>query len=211
MTRQKPGYPGARCLGRGARTATFLLGLLGACKASVKGDVHTGVDESPPAPPPSDPAPLAPPLPATSASSAPPETSFIGVTHALTLSPKASAAERCSCLAVAVGAPSDPAFVWQGKAPTVGPEAVVFAVAPAPCKPGQSEGKPHRGPSIQGIDREGDNVVVSLEEPRSGVPVARGAIVLRPPPGGGFLVRASPKLTYGKSLSGKDGDACLIR
>jgi len=134
--------------------------------------------------------------PLTASAAAAQETSFIGVTHVLSLSADAAAKPVCSCLAAAIGPTSDAAFVWQGQLPIVGPEAIVLAIDAAPC-PAKKSTAP--GPSIRGIESEGDNLVVHLEQPRPGAPWARGAVAQRPR--GAVIFRGTATASYVKPLT----------
>lgn len=184
------------------RSPSLLLVLLclTSCKASVSANINagekSGVADS--TPPPSQDA---------SVHRDSHKTSFIGVTHALELSEEASAKAACQCMAAAVGSPKDAAFQWRGTPPMVGEDAMVVAVSPekTPCAQGT-----FRGPSIQGIEADGSNVVVYLEEPRPGIPVAHGAVFQRPP-GDGFLVfRPGRRAPYGQPLPGSGTSVCRI-
>jgi hypothetical protein len=199
----------ARCEGNKVRPALFLLvtalGLLAVagCKASLSVNADTNqkkgaVDDRPPPPPSSD---LAAPQV---------KTSFIGVSHALTLSPEAAAKASCRCMAAVVGAPTDPSFIWRGTPPAVGEDALVLGIS--------NEGTPcdlatqGRGPSIQGIEQEGNNVIVTIEESRDGVPQARGAVFARPT-GDSFLVFRSSRrsLPYDDALPNSGAQVCRVR
>jgi hypothetical protein len=175
--------------------------LLAGCKASVSANVNAGgpSEKSDPVPPPSQEA---------TAHHESIRTAFIGVTHALELSEEASAKATCQCMAAAVGGPKDSAFQWRGTPPTVGEDAMVLAIGSEKSSCG-GQGT-FRGPSIQGIEVDGSHVIVHLEEPRPGVPVARGA-VFRRPPGEGFLVfRPVRRLPYGQPLPGSGSSVCRL-
>jgi hypothetical protein len=182
------------------------LGLLavGGCKASVSVNAENNgkketVDDRPPPPPSSD---LAAPVV---------KTAFIGVSHALSLTPEAAATPACRCMAAVVGAPNSAAFVWRGTPPTVGEDALVLGIS--------NEGTPcdlaaqGRGPSIQGIEQEGNNVIVTIEESRNGVPAARGAVFPRPMQGDSFLIFRSSRrqLPYDDALPGSGSRMCRVR
>ena len=197
-----------RCEGWGVRPVLLILvpalGLLAVagCKASlsVNADANSkkDVDDRPPPPPSAD---LATPVV---------KTSFIGVSHALSLSPEAAATPSCRCMAAVVGAPTDAAFVWRGTPPNVGEDALVLGIS--------NEGTPcdlaaqGRGPSIQGIEQEGNNVIVTIEEARDGVPQARGAVFARPL-GDSFLIFRSSRrrLPYDDALPNSGSQVCRVR
>lgn len=180
-----------------------MLLLLVSCKASVSANINAGgsSETADPVPPPSQEVSNRRDHEST-------RTSFIGVTHALELSEAASTQAVCQCMAAAVGAPQDSAFQWRGPPPTVGDDALVLAIGNE--KSSCNHQGSFRGPSIQGIESDGSNVIVLLEEPRPGVPVARGAVFQRPP-GEGFLVfRPDRRLPYGQPLPGSGASVCRI-
>ena len=142
------------------------------------------------------------------ASAAPPkQTSFIGVTHSLTLSPEAAKTPACSCIAAKVGDPANAAFVWKGPAPTVGEDALVLALTSngVACDR-EARG---RGASIQGVQRSGADVIVSLEEAGGGRPLAEGAIIPKPLRNGELLLRPAFRgVPYARSNA--DGTLCRL-
>jgi hypothetical protein len=187
------------------RSSYLALALLGlsACEASVKVNADTASNK---APPPQDQAPEPPPSVDNSPAKA--STAFIGVTHAVSLSPDAAKIPTCRCMAVGIGVPSNPAFTWQGAAPSVGDDALVIAISGdgTPC---DWNGK-NRGPSIQGVDAEGADVIVSIEEGRTGIPLAHGAII--PKPSGDIIFHASRGLPYDDALANSGtGGVCRVR
>ncbi|MCU0657168.1 MAG: hypothetical protein MUF64_18485 [Polyangiaceae bacterium] len=179
--------------------ALVLLSLAG-CKASFSANVNANEnrkigDEPPPS------------QDITALQSAP-RTAFIGVTHALSLSEEASAKATCQCMAAAVGGPRDSSFQWRGTPPQVGEDAMVVAINndKTPC-----DGKGSlRGPSIQGVEQEGGNVIVYLEEPRPGIPVAHGAVFQRPIGEGYLIFRPGRRLPYGQPLPGSGSAVCRL-
>lgn len=111
-------------------------------------------------------------------------------------------------MAALVGEPQNQAFQWRGTPPTVGDDALVLAIGneKTPCDASGT----FRGPSIRGIETEGNTVTVYLEEPRPGIPVARGAIFQRPLGDGVLVFRARRNLPYGQPLSGSGTSLCQI-
>lgn len=173
----------------------FLVG----CRASVSANLNTNERQS---------ADTTPPPSSELTASQNAKTAFIGVTQALALADGAAAQATCRCMAAAVGLPGGGAFQWRGTPPVVGEDAMVVAIGneKTPC---ENQGN-FRGPSIQGVEVDGSNVIVTLEEPRPGIPVARGAVFQRPP-GDGFLIfHASRRLPYGQPLPGSATQVCRL-
>jgi len=175
------------------------------CKASVKADVNTSANvESEAEEDPFESAAMAEPAP-------PPvvkHTEFFGVARRLTLAP-AKRAPTCQCVAVMVGTGDEPAFQWHGEKPDVGLDAMVIAIS--------SEGieceHRGRGPSIAAIDRQGNDVVVVLEEFQNTRPMAMGAIIPNPGPDGTVYVRARGRTPYGRPIGegyGKRRNLCKV-
>ena len=136
----------------------------------------------------------------------PEEEALLGARHDLHLAGRRGAV--CRCLAVAVGAPGDPRFQWDG-----GPRAidtasqVVIALTSrgVPC-PEASENDP--GASYWGYQVSGSDVIVIVEQARRGRPLTEGAIIPRPGPRGRVLVRpAAASVPYGAALGG--GGLCV--
>jgi hypothetical protein len=173
--------------------------LFAACQASVEVNAKkakTPADE--PEPPPS--------VEAAEATSR--TTAHIGVLHNLKLSAQAAQTATCRCMAAAVGSGGDSAFEWRGNPPTVGDDALVLAIS--------GEGTPcdrpvgGKGPSIQGVEEEGGNVIVTIEEARGTIPLAQGA-VFRRPAGESWLVFRAGRLPYDDVLPGSSDSVCRIR
>lgn len=129
------------------------------------------------------------------------EYALLGARHDLLLSPD-KRTPVCSCLAVALGGPGDPAFKWSGPAPTIDAEnQLIIAVS--------SEGiacagaKPDNiGASYWGYRVSGDDVIVTIENARGGRPLTGGAIIPKPVGNGQVLVRAASRaVPYGRSLT----------
>ena len=119
---------------------------------------------------------------------------WLGVRHDLILNPDQKQTASCSCLAVKTGAANDPAFVWRGGRPDINPANLVVAISAfgVDC-PGGPANPADRRPSIRAIDRAGKDVVVEIEELPAGRPVATGAVMKPPEPGGHIYVRARGK------------------
>lgn len=183
----------------GIRTLSLVAPLLiGACHASAQVNTTTKTAADEPEPAPSFDA----------GDSQRARTAHIGVVHTLSLTQQAAQTATCRCMAAAIGAPGDSAFQWRGAAPTVGDDAFVLAVSNdgTPCD------KPvgGRGPSIQGVEETGGNVVVTIEEARNGIPLASGAIIRRPA-GDGWLVFRAGRLPYDDAVAGSGDSVCRIK
>ncbi|MGK4001753.1 hypothetical protein WMF31_03945 [Sorangium sp. So ce1036] len=133
-----------------------------------------------------------------------PATSWVGVRHDLALASAASPKERCSCLAVEVGDALDPRFQWAAGAPEVGADTLAIALSArgVPC-PGGAADEERRRPSISAVDQEGNDLVIEVEELPPGRPLASGAIVPRPAPGGAIYVKGrDAKVPYARAAGG---------
>jgi hypothetical protein len=111
---------------------------------------------------------------------APDALTWFGVRHDLSMAAAAPRTPACGCLAVEVGMPGKQAFQWDGEVPLIGPDAVVVAVSArgVDCPAEADEGK--RRASISGVERDGDDVIVEIEDLPEGRPLALGAIVPKP-------------------------------
>ncbi|WP_437722851.1 hypothetical protein [Sorangium sp. So ce861] len=130
--------------------------------------------------------------------------SWVGVRHDLALARAASRVERCSCLAVEVGAARDPKFQWAAGAPETGADtlAVALSARGVPC-PGGPADEELRRPSISAVDQEGNDVIIEVEELPPGRPLATGAVIPRPASGGAIYVKGrSAKVPYARAAGG---------
>lgn len=113
---------------------------------------------------------------------------WFGVRHDLSMSASAPRTPACGCLAVEVGMPGKQAFQWDGEVPQIGADAIVVAVSArgvdCPAEPDESK----RRASISAVDRDGEDVLVEIEDLPEGRPLALGAIVPRPGPGGSLYI-----------------------
>jgi hypothetical protein len=181
--------------------AACLLGF--GCKASVNADARAGLSGDG-----AGEAPTSEPLAAGDAeedapemlSGAPP--ALLGARHDLRLAANQTT-PRCSCLAVAAGAPSDPAFQWRAGAPTVdsGTQLVVALGSEGidcPAAPADSLGASYWGHRQRGADVE-----VVVETARAGRPLTHGAIIPKPTGSGQVLiVPLDGSVPYGRGLDG---------
>lgn len=158
------------------------------CKASVQADVNvSGKADSEDDSESFDSAMEAPPPPPVL------HTEYFGVARRLTLRP-AQRTASCKCVAAVVGPGHHQEFEWHGDKPNVGPDALVVAISADGIECEQKG----RGPSIAAIDRQGRDVVVVLEEFKDTRPIALGAIIPNPGPGGSVYLRARGKAPYGR-------------
>jgi hypothetical protein len=134
-----------------------------------------------------------------------------GVRHDLSLAPSAQRQARCSCLAVESGTASEGKFRWQNGAPTLSPNDTVVAISARGVEcPGGPSDESARRVSISAVDRDGNDVVVEVEELPEGRPLASGAIVPQPGPGGALFVRSkNGRLPYARPSAGQR--ACKVR
>jgi hypothetical protein len=122
--------------------------------------------------------------PAATASS---QLSFLGVARDLSLSANAPRTEACRCLAVAYGTVSDPKWSWQAGAPHVDNHTIAIAISTdgVPC----SAAAPVRRASIAGIERDGTDIIVTVENVGEGRPIMHGALAPSPGPNAAIVVR----------------------
>jgi hypothetical protein len=116
---------------------------------------------------------------------------LVGVRHDLMLS-NAPHEARCSCLAVEVGAANEGSkFFWTGAPPDTGADALAVAIGArgVPCPGGDPDDR-RRRPSISAIDRDGDDILIEVEDLPDGRPLASGAVIPKPGPKGSIYVRA---------------------
>lgn len=129
---------------------------------------------------------------------------WFGVRHDLTMATSAPRSAVCSCLAAEVGMPGKQAFVWDGSVPTIGSDALVVAVSARGVACAAVPDETKRRASISAVDRDGADVIVEIEELPEGRPLALGAIIPKPDPGGSVYVRGrSPKIPYAQAMQGQ--------
>jgi hypothetical protein len=158
---------------------------------------------------------LAAARPAASASAraeGPRPAAWIGVSHDLSLADAKARTPVCQCLAAAAGSPSDPAFAWRSGMPAVDEDTIAVAISGdgVPCSATVGKGKAAHAPlpSIAGMERVGDDLVVDVEEAVDGRPTVRGLLAKRPGPTGSVIVRAR-SLPFGRPEGGGKG-TCRI-
>lgn len=116
--------------------------------------------------------------------SAPDALTWFGVRHDLTMSLSAPRQAACGCLAVELGMPGKQAFVWDGAVPEIGADGIALAISArgvdCPAEPDEAK----RRASISGVTRDGDDILIEIEDLPEGPPLALGAIIPRPGPNG---------------------------
>ncbi|HEY6724167.1 MAG TPA: hypothetical protein VI197_09040 [Polyangiaceae bacterium] len=105
----------------------------------------------------------------------------------------------CSCLAVAVGAPSNSAFSWEHGPPIVdGSRQLVIGLSSEGVSCSENVGL---GASYKGYQTPGNDVVVMVERAHEGRPVTSGAVIPRPIAGGQvYVVAAEPGSPFGGAI-----------
>jgi len=181
---------------------------LAACKASVSANVHAEGDVD-------DAQDFDEPMEESSASTdaflepQAADRAMLGARHDLALAAESLEA-NCTCLAATVGYPSNPAFFWQAVVPTIDASSqlvIAFSSNGLSCT---QQPEDSLGASYWGYRREGDNIVVILENARHGRPLTTGAIIPRPVGAGSVYVAPLDKsVPYGRSLDGS-GARCRL-
>jgi hypothetical protein len=116
----------------------------------------------------------------------------------------------CSCLAVALGQPGDPAFHWSGPVPKTDPNSEVVIALTSAGQSCPAAAPQSLGASYWGYEVVGSDVIVVVEPAMPGRPIASGAIIPRPVTGGQVYVRPSANtVPYGKGSTG--APRCAIR
>lgn len=131
------------------------------------------------------------------ASVVPDAQTWFGVRHDVSMKPGTPRQAACGCVAIESGMPGKQAFLWDGEVPSIGPDAIVVAVSvrgvDCPTEPDESK----RRASISGVQRDGDDVVIEIEELPEGRPLALGAIIPKPGPNGAlYLSPRNKKVRY---------------
>lgn len=151
-----------------------------------------------------------PPSLGVSGSSSGADTVLLGARHDLRLASGAATTAACTCLAVALGSPSDPRFDWSSGAPLTDPEiqlVIALGSSGVPCGSAPNKGL---GASYWGYRWSDDDVIVLVEAAKPGRPITTGAVIPKPLGGGKVYVEpTSSKTPYGRPLSG-GGNRCLI-
>jgi hypothetical protein len=189
----------------------------GSASVSAHGQVNAvneGDDRKYEVPEQETPPPAAAPSPAATAAPAPapppPEDHghFLGVAHDLSLSPGTPRVATCHCLMVSVGTPNDPKFSWQDGLPKIDPDTLAVAIASDGVACAVVGHAPLQA-SIAGVEAHGNDVVITVENVRSGRPVMRGALIARPAPGSSLLVVGKKGTPYG-AAGQRGAGACRV-
>ncbi len=147
-------------------------------------------------------APVASASAAPAASAAASEHALLGARTDLSLEP-ADVPGQCSCVRVALGPANLGAFKWNGARPTLD-DRTQLAIALTSAGAGCDNPKGTLGASYWGYRRIGDDIIVYVENGKSGRPVAQGAIIPKPfGQGQVYLAPTTKQVPYGKSLNGK--------
>ncbi len=175
-----------------------------ACKASVSADVHARGDMD-------DAQDFDEPMAESSESNDTfldqqgADRAMLGARHDLALAGDSLQAS-CTCLAAVVGYPGNPAFFWQAVVPTIDAASqLVIAISSDGVSCAQQP-EDSLGASYWGYRREGDDIVVIVENARPGRPLTAGAIIPRPVGAGSVYVAPLDKsVPYARSLDGSAG------
>lgn len=137
------------------------------------------------------------------------------VRHDLMMAKGAPHEANCSCLSIVVAeAPTDTRLAWIDAPPKLESDVAVVAISDKGIAcPGLSAEASER-PSISGVEKDGPNVVIVVENLPTGRPVASGAVIPKPGPGGSIYVKPKgPKVLYGRPLPGSVANTgrCRIR
>ena len=202
-------------MGHGSATLSLVRGLelcllvsvgasLSACKASVSADVHAEGDMD-------DVQDFDGPMTESGDSNDTfldqqgADRAMLGARHDLALAGEIPDA-NCMCLAAAVGYPTNSAFFWQAVVPTIDASSqLVVALSSDGVSCTQQQGD-SLGASYWGYRRQGDDIVVIVENARAGRPLTTGAIIPRPMGAGSVYIAPLDKtVPYGRSLDGSGG------
>jgi hypothetical protein len=150
-----------------------------------------------------EPTPEPPAAKSKSSGTGPATLVLLGARHDLDLKPHNE--PSCSCMAFAVGKPTDQRFVWEGPPPTLsGPNgsAVAFAMVEGECETGLSA-------SYRGYEVSGNDIHILLEVAADGRPQLRGAILPKPQPGGAYVVVPPKDAPFGRSRTPGEAQCTL--
>lgn len=127
------------------------------------------------------------------ASATPDALTWFGVRHDLSMKPGTPRQPVCGCVSVEVGMPGKQAFLWDGAVPLIGPDALVVAVSVRGVECAAEPDETKRRASISGVERDGDDVILEIEELPEGRPMALGAIIPKPGPSGALFLQPRDK------------------
>jgi hypothetical protein len=135
------------------------------------------------------------------------------VRHDIMMAKDAPHEANCSCLSIVVAqAPTDRRLMWSDAPPKLETDVEVVAISDKGITcPGLSAEATER-PSISGVERDGADVVIVIENLPQGRPMALGAVIPKPGPGGSVYVKPKgPKVLYGRPLPGAMAKAARCR
>ena len=134
---------------------------------------------------------------------------LLGARHDVVLVPGKQSVD-CSCLAVALGMSTSPAFSWESAVPSIdgaSQQVIAFSSKGPNCA---DEPKDSLGASYWGYQVQGKDVVVFVESARQGRPITTGAIIPRPSGEGRTLVApVDTSVPYGRA-PGAGGARCIV-
>lgn len=153
------------------------------------------------------------PAPITASPTTPP--TEMRVRHDLMMAKDAPHEATCSCLSFVVApTPTDPRLMWVDAPPKLEADVAVVAMSSkgvaCPGLPADATDRP----SISGVERDGPDVVIVVENLPPGRPIASGAVIPKPAAGGSIYVKPKgPKVLYGRPLAGAPANAgrCKVR
>jgi hypothetical protein len=132
------------------------------------------------------------------------DVALLGARHDLRLAASGKS-PTCSCLAVALGMPNDPAIAWRSLVPQIDPASELVIALSSEGQSCPSAPKDSLGASYWGYKQVGSDVIVVVEAARSGRPVTGGAIIPKPIGDGQVYVQPLTKnLPYGRPLNATD-------
>jgi hypothetical protein len=127
------------------------------------------------------------------ASVTPDALTWFGVRHDLSIKPEAPRQPTCGCVAVEMGMPGKQAFLWDGQVPVIGADAAVVAVSVRGVECAAEPDESKRRASISGVERDGEDVIIELEQLPEGRPLALGAIIPKPGTNGALFLQPRDK------------------
>jgi hypothetical protein len=133
---------------------------------------------------------------------------FIGVVHDLSIGPAADKSPACSCLTVTYGRPNSGKFKWRNGIRSTDSDTMAVAISSEGIACNMMVGGKERElapASIAGIEHEGTDLVILVEEARHGIPVARGALVKALPPGASIIIKGQGNVPFGTPIGGGKG------
>jgi hypothetical protein len=137
---------------------------------------------------------------------------FIGVVHDLSIGPAADKSPSCSCLTVTYGRPNGAKFKWRNGMRSTDSDTMAVAISSEGIACNMMVGGKERTlapASIAGIEHEGKDLIISVEEARRGIPVAHGALVKALESGAVIIIKGQGNVPFGTPIGGGKG-ACKV-